>query len=207
MYGWRLANRYLYVKSSRQPVFHLANLMQLRVMTYHRIQNTYFTTATIVQWRPMLETDTFKRIVTNSFEYLSRTRKVTIYAFVIMPNHIHVVWTITDGAHLKTVKHSLLSYTGHQFLKKIQRCDALALKYFRSFSADRRHQFWQRRSFDVPLVSESYILQKMGYIHRNPVKARLVERAENYQYSSAKSYIRGKSAWSFLTLYESQVLR
>jgi len=51
------------------------------------------------------------------------------------------------------------------------------------------HQFWKHENYPVELVSEKFIAQKLNYIHMNPVRAGLVERAEDWLYSSARNYL------------------
>ncbi len=50
----------------------------------------YFWTATIHRWIHLLEHNHFKSIVTDSLAYLSNQRKIDVFAFVIMPNHLHI---------------------------------------------------------------------------------------------------------------------
>ena len=53
-----------------------------------------FFTATILNWQHLLKPDKYKIIIIDSLRYLSNKEKVKISAFVIMPNHIHLVWKI-----------------------------------------------------------------------------------------------------------------
>jgi putative transposase len=56
------------------------------------LSKVYFWTATIHKWLPLLENDFNKQIIVDSLKYLSDRELITVYAFVIMPNHIHLVW-------------------------------------------------------------------------------------------------------------------
>lgn len=57
-------------------------------------------------------------------------------------------------------------------------------------AADRHYQVWERNSLRIDLYTEKVFLQKMNYIHNNPVtsKWRFVDLPENYRFSSAKFY-------------------
>ena len=173
---------------------------------YHRIQDTYFTTATIFNWQPLLTDDDYKSIITDSLDHLTSAGHVRVYAFVIMRNHIHLVWSIRRIKTLSEVKHSLLSYTSHRFLHKIRSDNSKYLSKFYVNKRDRKYQFWQRRSFDIPTVSQPFLLQKIDYVHRNPVKAGLAGNSYDYTYSSAQSYHKGSATWKFLTLYKSEFI-
>lgn len=168
---------------------------------FHRITDTYFTTATILRWQNLLENNELKLIITDALAYLVTQGHVRIYAFVIMPNHIHLVWNVIGAKSLGKIKHSLFSYTAHSFRKHLLAHEG-SLDNYVVQKEDRLHQFWQSRSFDLPTTSQPFLLQKVNYIHQNPVKAGLVCDAGDYKHSSARSYRRGIPEWEFLTLYE-----
>ncbi len=56
-----------------------------------------FFTATILEWNRLLMIDAMKDIIVNSLCYLVEEQRVTIFGFVIMPNHVHLIWQIRDG--------------------------------------------------------------------------------------------------------------
>jgi len=55
-----------------------------------------FFTATILEWKHLLKFDKYKKIICSSLAFLSKENRVKIFAFVIMPNHIHIVWQIAN---------------------------------------------------------------------------------------------------------------
>src|SRR5581483_1086268 len=52
----------------------------------------YFYTATILNWKPLLQTVEFKQIILDSLVHFVENDKIKVYGFVIMPNHIHLIW-------------------------------------------------------------------------------------------------------------------
>ena len=56
------------------------------------LNEVYFWTDTIKDWKNILLNDDFKLIIINSLKELVERDKIVIYAYVIMPNHIHLVW-------------------------------------------------------------------------------------------------------------------
>ena len=76
---------------------------------YHRYYDIFFTTATILEWKHLLRSDRLKDVVIDSLRYLVRERKAVVYAFVIMPNHIHLVWHIPEEHTPTDVKAALVS--------------------------------------------------------------------------------------------------
>lgn len=80
--------------------------------SFHKI---YFLTATIHNWLLFLETGEKKELILSSLKKISDDKLISVYAFVIMPNHIHLIWS-QDGMNGKeTPRGSLLKYTAHVF--------------------------------------------------------------------------------------------
>ena len=57
-----------------------------------RYIDLYFTTATVKGWKHLLKPDKYKKIITDSLEFLSLESSIRVYAFVVMPNHFHLIW-------------------------------------------------------------------------------------------------------------------
>ena len=77
------------------------------------LNEVYFWTDTIKDWKNILLNDDFKLIIINSLKELVERDKIVIYAYVIMPNHIHLVWEMkaTNG---KEMPHaSFNKFTAH----------------------------------------------------------------------------------------------
>ena len=64
--------------------------------SYIEIGEVFFWTATINQWQRLLGEDKYKDVIIGSLEYLSNAGKIDVFAFVIMPNHIHLIWRINE---------------------------------------------------------------------------------------------------------------
>jgi putative transposase len=80
----------------------------------------YFWTATIHKWHHLLEDDTVKQIIINSLKVLSDRNIITVYAFVIMPNHIHLIWQQIAKNGKETPKGSFMKFTAHEFRKYVK---------------------------------------------------------------------------------------
>jgi putative transposase len=63
-----------------------------------------FFTATIADWKPLLKEDNYKDIIVASLQSLVAMSKINLYGFVIMSNHIHLVWQALYGYDLKRYK-------------------------------------------------------------------------------------------------------
>jgi putative transposase len=159
----------------------------------------YFWTATIHNWLPLLETDNNKQIIIDSLKYLCDKNLITVYAFVIMPNHIHLIWQQNELNGKETAKGSLLKYSAHLFLKQLQQEGKSNL--YAINAANKKHEIWQRDALGIEIYSRAVAKQKLEYIHFNPVsgKWQLAKDDISYKYSSAKFYETGIDDFGFLT--------
>ncbi len=66
---------------------------------------------------------------------------------------------------------------------------------------DRKYQVWERNPLSVPVWTEAVLIQKLNYIHENPVKAGLCKLPEEYVFSSAYFYETGEDNWGFMSHY------
>ena len=83
--------------------------------SYTETNKIYFWTATIHEWLPLLNGENNKQIIIDSLKYLSDKKLITVYGFVIMPNHIHLIWRQNNLNAKETPKGSFLKNTAHLF--------------------------------------------------------------------------------------------
>ncbi len=158
-----------------------------------------FFTATILEWKHLLKEDKYKNIILNSLRFLVKEQRVIVNSFVIMSNHIHIIWQAINGFTPQQVQQSFLKYTAQQMKFDLQKNNPQLLEEFRVNAKDRMFQFWERNSLSIDLYSEEVYLQKENYIHNNPVEAGLCKFPEEYYYSSARYYETLVDDFGFLT--------
>ena len=79
--------------------------------------NTYhpqFFTATILNWMPLLKEDKYKDIIVSSLKFLVANKRVKVFSFVIMPNHLHFIWQIQPEHEREEVQRDFLKYTAQK---------------------------------------------------------------------------------------------
>ena len=94
-----------------------------------------------------------------------------------------------------------MKFTAQQFkFRLIDNADPI-LQTFKVNSKDREYQFWERNPLSIDLWSPDVFMQKLDYIHNNPLqdKWKLCEFPEDYKYSSAKFYENGDDEFDLLT--------
>jgi putative transposase len=167
----------------------------------NRVEATFFT-ATILEWKQLLKQDKYKDIIVDSLAYLVNSKRVVVYGFVIMNNHLHLIWGLHEGQSQEKVQQSFLKYTAQQIKADLIVHHPKVLAHFKVDAADRKYQFWERNPLSVFLWNEAVLLQKLHYIHENPVRAGVVSCAADYHYSSASYYDKGTTRFPFLTRYD-----
>jgi len=157
-----------------------------------------FITVTCLDWRNVLQEDRFKDIIVDSLSYLSKAGRISVYAFVIMDNHFHLLWQIMGEHKKEDVQRDFLKFIGQQILKILRNEKSPLLEELFVGSGDRRYQVWQRNSLSIPIWTNDVMWQKIDYIHNNPVKGGLCDYPQNYHYSSASFYFTSEKRWDFL---------
>lgn len=162
-------------------------------------QHVEFITVTCLEWKPILEDDKVKDIVTNSLSFMVRDERIRVYAFVIMSNHMHMIWQMLGDHQRADVQRDFLKFTSQKIIDRLDRRYSPLLGELLVNASDRKCQVWERNSLGVPIWSDGVLWQKLGYIHDNPVRAGLCSRSTDYAYSSAGFYFNNDRRWTFLT--------
>lgn len=167
----------------------------------YRYIDLFFTTATIKGWKHLLRPDKYKKIITDSLAFLVKEKCVKVYAFVIMPNHFHLIWQMIGDQSLSKVQLRFMKFIAQKIKFDLMDHHPLVLEQFRVVRNDRQFQFFKERPLSVLLLRDPVVLQKMRYIHRNPIQPKwsLSTVPEEYEWSSAAFYVHGDKRWAFLT--------
>ena len=133
----------------------------------------YVTTSTLDRNIYFTDNSDFEMIERNIEFYRARD-KATIFGYVVMSNHLHMIVDIPQGNSISN------------FMRDFKRMTA---KEFYGIRNMKSGHLWQDRFDDLCLISKEVALTKLNYIHQNPVRAGLVEKAEDWIYSSARCYL------------------
>ena len=133
----------------------------------------YFT-ASIRNWLPLLATDKYKNIITDSLHFMVENKRIELNAFVVMDNHIHLIWQPLPGHSLSSVQLSFMKFTAQQIKFALAIDNPAALDQCKVNKTDREYQIWKRKPLSVELNSEKVFLQKLEYI---PVRKASAGRA------------------------------
>ena len=158
-----------------------------------------FITVTCLEWLPVLANDKHKEIITESLRFLVKEKRVTVYGFVLMSTHFHLIWQVMGDHKREDVQRDFLRFTAQQILKQMRNDNSLLLDQLVVNATDRKRQVWERNSLSIELRTQKVYDQKLDYIHYNPVLAGLCNYPEEYYYSSAKFCELNEKVWDFLS--------
>ncbi|MEM7016074.1 MAG: transposase [Pseudomonadota bacterium] len=150
----------------------------------------HFLTCTVVNWLPLFSSPAMTQILFDSFNFLQMQQRLNLYAYVIMENHLPLLASAYD---LSKEIGDFKSYTARQsidFLRERNGRNVLEqLSYHKlKHKKDRHYQMWQEGSHLQEIQSREMTVQKLEYIHNNPVKRDYVDDPLHWRYSSARNY-------------------
>lgn len=163
--------------------------------SFHDPTHLYFIAASLIDWKHLFITPEYVNIPLSSLAWLQQQGRILLFAFVIMPSHLHaIVKPLSDT--IGNILQQFGSFTAHDMLKRLRKDNQKdILKLFRQRKRDPRHahSIWQ----DIQaknIFSVDYLRQKIEYIHQNPIAKdwKLVEDRADYPYSSAGYYDYGR---------------
>ncbi|HEU5079540.1 MAG TPA: transposase [Opitutaceae bacterium] len=114
------------------------------------------------------------KIIVDAWKFFDRQRYL-LHAWVVMPNHVHVLFELSEAWPLSKILHSWKSWSAKRIIEN-ERGPSLP-------AGDAR--VWQREYFDRFIRNEEHYAAAVRYIHENPVKAGLVRKASDWEWSSA----------------------
>jgi putative transposase len=168
--------------------------------SHQSFNEVYFWTSVIKAWKHLLQTDEMKMIIIGSFQWLVQHERVHIYGYVVMDNHIHVLWEQLKMNGKETPKESFEKFTGHMFVKKLKP-DIKKLEEYATEQKDRNYLFWQRDPLAILITDKKMAGEKLDYMHHNPLQPhwQLCKEPAEYRFSSAKFYETGEDEFKILT--------
>jgi len=144
----------------------------------------YFITVTARKFIPLFQGAEVVRILFDSLEFQRRNNGLKVYAYVVMPNHIHLV-VGSDPKIMNNVIGCFKSYTSRSIAEYLDVNDAQLLKKLQNSAyKGQSYAVWQETFRSEVIYGEVFLKQKVDYIHNNPVKSGLVESADDWKYSS-----------------------
>ena len=171
-----------------------------RKYKFYNNEGLFFVSFAVVYWIDVFVRDQYCNAIVESLDYCRKHKGMEIYAWCLMPSHMHLVFrskennpgeilghfkTFTSKKVQKMIKDNLQESRREWLLWMMERAG-------RKNSNVKNRQFWQQDSKPIELWSVEVIDQKVDYIHANPVEAGFVSEPHHWRYSSALDYSGGK---------------
>jgi REP element-mobilizing transposase RayT len=131
-----------------------------------------FYTATIYKWKYLLADYKHIEIIIESLQFLVTKKRIELIAFMIMNNHLHLIWQPMFDFTPSDIQASFMKYTAQQLKRLLTENNIEFLEEFRVNKYDREYQVWKQESLSIELFTQDVFMQKLKYIHNNPVNAR-----------------------------------
>ena len=170
----------------------------------HQItDNTWFITFTCYNWLPLFEITQSYDLVYNWLKLIDSKYQIKTLAFVIMPNHVHVLIYLTNPeVNLNTLLSNGKRFMAYEFIKRLTANDKHEILNELSAACSEKekakgqnHKVFEP-SFDAKEVFNlDFLYQKLDYIHNNPVQGKwnLANDFIDYPHSSASFYTEEKA--------------
>ena len=151
---------------------------------FYGANDLHFLTFSCFRRQPFLDSAYRRDLFLQSLERILRRYRLVVLGYVVMPEHVHLLLSEPQRANLSTVVQAL----------KLSVCRQLQSPS----SAQHRlwpepARFWQARFYDFNIWTERKRVEKLRYIHRNPVNRGLVFSPEQWRWSSFRWYVYGEA--------------
>ena len=170
----------------------------------------FFTTSTVIDWMDIFTRPVYKHIIVDSLKFCKAEKGLNIYAWVLMTNHLHMIIDVENkDSDIGLFFRDFKRYTSIRIIKAIQdnpqesRKEWIINRCQYRGSVNKKiksYQLWQENNHVEIISSYDFYMQKLKYIHMNPVVQEFVAKPEDYLYSSARSYCGDKGLLDVLIL-------
>lgn len=164
---------------------------------FHNPEGVYFVSFAVIEWIDVFTRNEYKNILLESLAFCQKDKGMEIYAWCIMTNHMHLVFRSAGATKPEDLLGDFKRFTSRNIVQAIidnpdESRKTWLLEQFKKAALQssnvKHHQFWRHDNNPIEIWSNKVLVEKIRYIHNNPVEAGLVYKPEDYIYSSAKDY-------------------
>lgn len=160
----------------------------------------YFVSFAVIGWVDVFTRKEYKDTIIENLKYCQENKGLVIYGWCIMSNHLHLIISAKEN-NLSNVLGDFKKFTSKKLINSIlahpgESRKEWMIEIFKKAgeknSRNSYYQFWQQSNQPKIIYTPQFAKQKLEYIHNNPVEAGVIEKAEEFIYSSARDYYYGK---------------
>jgi putative transposase len=152
--------------------------MPNRLHRYYGAGYSHFITTSCYRRLPLLDTPQARNLFLETLESVRRRYHFVVVGYVVMPEHVHLLLSEPERGDPSRVMQAIKQ--------------GFARRFSRHATSNTPH-IWQARFYDFVAFSERKRIEKLRYMHRNPVKRGLVAEPEQWAWSSFRHYAYGEN--------------
>lgn len=159
-------------------------------------ERAYFMTLTVTGWVDVFTRNNHRMVVVDALKYCQTYKGLELFAWCLMSNHLHLIARSVGSLTLPGITRDLKKHTAKSIILQIQEEPESRREWMLGLFAERaselnrisNYKFWQDGFHPIELYGSSVIMEKVKYVHQNPVISYLVQYPEHWMFSSARNY-------------------
>src|SRR6516162_8642518 len=160
---------------------------------FQQSKHLHFITFSCYRRLPYLKSDRAKRLFEQALEQVRRQYRMYVIGYVVMPEHVHLLVTEPERETLAVVIQAIKQSVARREVKLLRKDPPNQKMVGWGTQNPKGTHFWQARYYDFNVRTSEKHVEKLKYIHRNPVKRGLVEKPEDWAWSSYRHYAMGET--------------
>ena len=150
----------------------------------------YYVTFTVHQWADIFTRSLYADIVLDSLRFCQKEKGLKIYAWVIMSIHIHLILR-SETNNLSDIIRDFKKFTSSKLVEAIETNQKESRRNWLLWLLKKDDKIWfgEKDYHGVEITSPYHFETKFNYLHLNKVRAKIVEQADDYCYSSCADYL------------------
>jgi putative transposase len=165
--------------------------MPTNLHRYYGAGYSHFITTSCYQRRPLLGTPRTRDLFLEVMEQIRQRHQFVVVGYVVMPEHVHLLFTEPERGNPSLVLAALKQTFAHRLLRELRANVGTQTETLWSTPVAVGH-IWQHRFYDFVVFTEKKRVEKLRYMHRNPVQRGLVQKPEDWLWSSFRHYAYGE---------------
>ena len=157
--------------------------MPTNLRRYYGAGYSHFITTSCYQRRPLLATPRSRHLFLEVLEQIRQRHQFVVAGYVVMPEHVHLLFTEPERGDPSLLLAALKQTFAHRLLRELRAKPGAQIDALWSTPVTVGH-IWQRRFHDFVVFAEKKRVEKLRYMHRNPVQRGLVPKPEEWLWSS-----------------------
>ena len=154
------------------------------LVRYYGNQDLHFITCSCYRRQPQLRSAKRRDLFLMILEETRRKYRFVVHGYVVMPEHFHLLITEPEVGDPSVV----MKVVKHRFARRLNQLRKRTTSPQITFWDSTPDPVWQKRFYDFNVWTERKRIEKLRYMHRNPVKRGLVEQSDQWRWSSFRTY-------------------